>query len=113
VVVIAALVSPYQDSRDFVRSLCGNFIEVHVSTPLEVCEARDVKGLYKKARRGEISHFTGIDDPYEPPVEPELVLDTSCLSVEEATRWVLAALTGGGPLPVESLVRVGATSIPS
>ena len=68
VYVVASLVSPYRESRDFVRRLCRNFIEVHVATPLEECERRDVKGLYAKARRGEIANFTGIDDPYEPPV---------------------------------------------
>ncbi len=61
--VVASFVSPYRESRDFVRALCRNFIEVHVSTPLEVCEARDVKGLYAKARRGEISSFTGNQRP--------------------------------------------------
>src|SRR5262245_34837372 len=89
VVVIAALVSPYRDSRDFVRSLCRNFIEIHVATPLEVCEARDVKGLYEKARRGEIRQFTGIDDPYEAPLHAELTIDTSRVSLEEATALVL------------------------
>lgn len=89
VFVVASLVSPYQDSRDFVRDLCDQFLEVHVATPLEECERRDVKGLYAKARRGEINNFTGIDDPYEPPARPELMLDTSNLSVEDAGRRVL------------------------
>jgi adenylylsulfate kinase len=89
VVVIAALVSPYRESRDFVRSLCRNFIEIHVSTPLDVCESRDVKGLYAKARRGDIRQFTGIDDPYEAPLQAELVIDTSRVTLEEATALVL------------------------
>ena len=92
VVVIAALVSPYRDSRDFVRSLCRNFVEIHVSTALEVCESRDVKGLYAKARRGEIRQFTGIDDPYEAPAQAELVIDTSRVPLEEATALVLERL---------------------
>ena len=69
--------SPYQETRDFVRNLCNNFIEVHVSTPLETCEKRDTKGLYEKARQGVIKGFTGIDDPYEEPVRPEVLIDTS------------------------------------
>ncbi len=89
VFVVASLVSPYQDSRDFVRGLCDRFLEVYVATPLEECERRDVKGLYAKARRGEIANFTGIDDPYEQPSAPELTVDTSGLSVEQAGRQVL------------------------
>jgi adenylylsulfate kinase len=92
VFVVASFVSPYRESRDFVRGLCGEFLEIHVSTPLEECERRDVKGLYAKARRGEIRNFTGIDDPYEPPVTPDLVLDTSRLSVEEAGARVIETL---------------------
>ena len=89
VFVVASLVSPYQDSRDFVRGLCDRFLEVYVATPLEECERRDVKGLYAKARRGEIANFTGIDDPYEPPSAPELTVDTSGLSVEQAGRQIM------------------------
>jgi bifunctional enzyme CysN/CysC len=92
VFVLASFVSPYRESRDFVRGLCRNFVEVYVSTPLEECERRDSKGLYARARRGEIRQFTGIDDPYEAPASPDLVLDTSRLSVEEAGRRVLALL---------------------
>ena len=84
VIVIASFISPYEESRNFVRSECGNFVEVYLSTPLEVCEKRDVKGLYKKARNGEISSFTGIDDPYEKPVSPEIIIDTSEESVENS-----------------------------
>jgi adenylylsulfate kinase len=82
--VVASLISPYEASRQFVRGLCRNFVEVYVSTPLDVCEERDVKGLYAKARAGGIVQFTGIDDPYEPPAAPDLVLDTSGVSVEHA-----------------------------
>ncbi len=89
VFVIASLVSPYEASRQFVRGLCHNFIEVHVATSLAECERRDVKGLYARARRGEIAHFTGIDDPYEPPRSPELTLDTAKLSVQESVNAVL------------------------
>ena len=89
VLVIASFISPYQETRDFVRNLCGNFIEVHVSTPLETCEKRDVKGLYAKARKGEITQFTGIDDPYEVPENPEIIIDTTNMTVVEAVNEVL------------------------
>jgi adenylylsulfate kinase len=72
-----------------VRSLCRNFIEIYVSTPLEVCEQRDPKGLYAKARRGEIKEFTGIDDPYEEPSEPELRIDTTNQTVNESVQIVV------------------------
>jgi adenylylsulfate kinase len=92
VTVVASFVSPYRESRDFIRRLCPGFIEVFVSTPLEECERRDVKGLYARARRGEIRHFTGIDDPYEQPDHPELTLDTRVLSLEQCVAQVLARL---------------------
>ena len=92
VTVIAAFVSPDRDSRDFVRRLCRNFVEVHVATPLEECERRDVKGLYAKARRGDILEFAGINGLYEPPILPELVVDTSTVSIEDAGRRVLDVL---------------------
>jgi adenylylsulfate kinase len=92
VCVVAATVSPYADSRDFVRRLCWNFVEVHVATPIAECERRDPKGLYAQARRGEIQNFTGIDDPYEAPVEPDVRVDTSTDTVEQAGARVLAAV---------------------
>jgi len=92
VTVVVSLVSPYRESRDFVRGLCREFVEVHVSAPIEECERRDVKGLYARARRGEIKNFTGIDDPYEAPERPELAIDTSRMTVEEAGAQVLAAV---------------------
>ncbi len=92
VTVVTSLISPYAESRDFVRGLCDNFIEVHVSTPLEECERRDPKGLYQRVRRGEITRFTGIDDPYEAPSDPEIVIDTTRVSVEEAMKTVLQRL---------------------
>jgi len=76
-IVIVSLVSPYREARDKCRTIATNFLEVYVSTSLEVCEKRDVKGLYKKARSGEIKQFTGINDPYEDPLNPEVTLDTS------------------------------------
>lgn len=92
VFVICALISPHADSRAHVRALCRRFVEIHVSTPLQECERRDVKGLYRRARRGEIAHFTGLDDPYESPAAPELRIDTSDISVREAVDRVMAAL---------------------
>jgi adenylylsulfate kinase len=89
VTVVASFVSPYRESRDFIRRLCSNFLEIYVATPLEECERRDVKGLYARARRGEIKNFTGIDDPYEAPEKPELTLDTRVLSVDESVTKVL------------------------
>jgi adenylylsulfate kinase len=90
VAVVASFVSPYRESRDFIRNLCPNFGEVYVATPLDECERRDVKGLYARARRGELRNFTGIDDPYELPEHPELTLDTQALSVEQCVAKVLA-----------------------
>jgi adenylylsulfate kinase len=92
VVAVASLVSPYRDSRDFVRALSRDFREIYISTPYEECEKRDIKGLYAKARRGEVRNFTGRADPYEPPLTPELDMDTRQVSVEEAVQRVLALL---------------------
>ena len=74
------------------RGLCRRFVEIHVSTPLAECERRDVKGLYERARRGEIAHFTGLDDAYEKPRAPELRIDTSDMTVTAAADAVLATL---------------------
>ena len=88
---VVSLISPYEESRRFARGLCRNFIEVHVATPLEVCEKRDPKGLYAKARRGELKDFTGVDAPYEIPVKPEIRVDTSRMSAEQAAGLILKA----------------------
>jgi adenylylsulfate kinase len=90
--VIASFVSPYEESRNFVRGLCRHFVEVYVSTSAEACERRDVKGLYARARRGEIQNFTGVNDPYEPPSRADLVVDTEGRTIEEAGRQVLDLL---------------------
>lgn len=86
VVLLSAFISPFQADREQVRSIVGaeNYIEVFVDAPLEVCEQRDVKGLYKKARAGEVKNFTGISSPYEKPKHPDVVIATDKLSVEEA-----------------------------
>lgn len=92
VFVIVSLISPYRESRDFVRKLCKNFFEVHVATAIEECERRDVKGLYARARRGEIKQFTGVDDPYEPPLHPELSIDTKGVPVEQISNKIMNQL---------------------
>jgi len=94
VTVVASLVSPYAASRDFVRGLCRHFTEIWVSTPFDECARRDIKGLYARALKGEIQHFTGLDDPYEPPVRAELVIDTTGLGVDEAVERVLDHVDG-------------------
>ena len=94
--VICAAVSPYKSTRSDVRRMVGSdrFIEVFVDTPLSVCEHRDVKGMYAKARRGEIKDFTGIDDPYEAPDDPDISLDTVSYSVEDNASKILELLVG-------------------
>jgi len=91
IVTIAAFISPTNDLREMAAKIIGeqDFLEVFVSTPLEECERRDVKGLYAKARRGEIPEFTGISAPFETPLHPDLSLDTSALSVEQSVRQLL------------------------
>jgi adenylylsulfate kinase len=92
VVAIVAAISPYEAARNELRRTTNNFIEVYVNAPLEVCEARDVKGLYAMARAGEIKAFTGIDDPYEEPLNPDIVCYTSEESVKESITKVTAEL---------------------
>ncbi len=92
VIVLVAAISPYRATREEVRKKIGDFIEVYVNAPLEVCEGRDVKGLYKKARAGEIKNFTGISDPYEPPLNPEVECRTDSERVEESVAKVLGKL---------------------
>lgn len=102
---IAAAISPYREIRDYARDLIGNFVEVFVNAPLEVCIERDVKGLYKKAIAGEIKEFTGISDPYEPPLNPEVVCNTHEETVEESAERIVDYLEQAGYLePVELIV---------
>jgi len=88
VIVIASFISPYRDTRRFVRNMCGNFIEVFVSASLDECEKRDVKGLYKKARAGQIENLTGINDPYEEPENAEIVVNTDSQTVENSVDQI-------------------------
>ena len=96
-IVLTAFISPYASERRMVREMLGEgeFFEVYVDTPLDVCEARDIKGLYAKAREGKIKNFTGIDAPYEAPVQPEIHVNTAQMSAEEAADLILAALQKG------------------
>ena len=94
VIVLASVISPYREVRDEVRALHdGRFVEVYVSTPVEVCSERDVKGLYGRASRGEITGLTGVDDPYEPPLTPEIVVPTHDQSIQESVEQLWQALT--------------------
>lgn len=103
VIALSSFVSPYRADRDQVRALHDAsdmpFIEIHVDCPLNVAEERDPKGLYKKARAGEIKNFTGIDDPYEAPTQPELVLNTAEMTLEEEVQAILDYLRERGILP--------------
>jgi adenylylsulfate kinase len=105
IVTLIALVSPYRQDRDRVRrhverlGRAGDFLEIFVDAPLEICEARDPKGFYKKARAGEIKNFTGIDDPYEPPLAPELTLRSGERSADELADELIAFLVRAGRIP--------------
>ena len=104
-IALTAFISPYREDRDRVRELMDretDFIEVFVEAPLEVCEERDPKGLYKKARAGEIPEFTGISAPYEEPENPELVLETDRFGPEECVEQVIAGLVSRGVLPAST-----------
>jgi adenylylsulfate kinase len=103
VVAIAAAISPYRDARNEVRRRIGAFFEVHVRCPIDVLEERDTKGLYAKALRGELPNFTGISDPYEEPLSPELVLDTSTESPPESLRRLFHALELAGLVDAQGL----------
>jgi adenylylsulfate kinase len=95
IITLNCFISPTEEIREMVRNLIGgdNFIVIYVSTPLEVCEKRDPKGLYARARKGEIPNFTGISSPFEVPKNPDLEIDTSCLNLEEATKKILDYLS--------------------
>ena len=95
VVVLVPVVSPYRAARDEVRSFHGDrFVEVYVAAPADVCQERDVKGLYAKAKAGEITGMTGYDDPYEPPLAPEVVIDTHTQTLEESVETLWRSLQG-------------------
>lgn len=99
-IALTAFISPFRADRDLVRKIMpeGEFFEVYVHAPLDVCESRDPKGLYKKARAGQIKNFTGIDSPYEAPEKPELTINTGELSIEQSVQKLLAFLKEKGKL---------------
>src|SRR5438132_11450711 len=108
VVAISAAIAPYQEARAWARAEIGNFVEIYVKCPLDVCRQRDVKGLYKLVDEGKIKNFTGVDDPYEEPEHPELVIETDKETVEESVSRIFAKLTELGYLEAEARVMVTA-----
>lgn len=100
-ITLTAFISPYRRDRDAVRAMlpAGDFVEVYVKAPLEVCESRDPKGLYKKARAGEIKGFTGIDDPYEEPLRPEIIVDSAATPADVLADQVIRWLEDAGTIP--------------
>ncbi len=105
VICISAAISPYREVREWARQEIGNFVEVFVDCPIEVCRQRDVKGLYKLADEGKLKNFTGVDDPYEKPERPELVLETDKETVEESVARIFARLVELNYLDPEFLVQ--------
>ena len=103
VVSIAAAISPYREAREWARKEIGNFVEVYVKCPIEVCRQRDIKGLYKLVDEGKIKGFTGVDDPYEEPEHPELVIETDIETVEESVTRIFARLEELGYLATEGV----------
>ena len=108
VVAISAAISPYREVRDYNRHEIGRFVEIYVQCSIEELSRRDVKGLYKKALAGEIKNFTGVSDPYEPPLTPEITVDSEKQSVEESVAAILSYLEQHDFIPKASAVPVGA-----
>lgn len=101
VVCISAAIAPYREAREWARQEIGNFVEVYVKCPVEVCRQRDVKGLYKLVDEGKIKNFTGVDDPYEEPEHPELIIETDKENIEESVGRIFAKLEELGYLEPE------------
>jgi len=99
IVAITAAISPYREVRDEMRRNIGRFIEVYVQCPIDVLKERDVKGLYKKALAGEIKHFTGVDDPYEAPLKPEVLIESDRESVDDSVARIIVTLEALGYIP--------------
>ena len=110
VICISAAIAPYRDARAWARQEIGNFMEVYVKCPIEVCRQRDVKGLYKLVDEGKITGFTGVDDPYEEPEHPELVVETSKESIEESVDRIFTTLEELGYLVPEVQPAIAATA---
>jgi adenylyl-sulfate kinase len=109
-IAVCAAISPYRAIRDEARAEFPRFVEVWLKVPLEVCEGRDVKGLYRKARQGELTGFTGVDDPYEEPLRPEVVCETHKETVEQSTARIVAKCEELGYLPAAQRRRSGDTA---
>lgn len=103
VISIAAAISPYREAREWARKEIGNFVEVFIKCPIEICRDRDVKGLYKLADQGKLKGFTGVDDPYEEPEHPELVIETDKETIEESVGRIFAKLEELGYLEPEEV----------
>jgi len=103
VISIAAAISPYREAREWAREAISNFVEVYIKCPIEVCRDRDVKGLYKLADEGKLKGFTGVDDPYEAPEHPELVIETDKETIEESVARIFAKLEELGYLEPEDM----------
>lgn len=88
-IVIVSMISPYADTREEIRLICGNYVEIYISTPLKICIRRDPKGLYNKALNGDISEFTGVSSPYEAPEVPEIVLNTEISTIQECVNKII------------------------
>jgi adenylyl-sulfate kinase len=106
VFVLVAAISPFRGARDAARATIGDFVEVHVSPPLDACIERDVKGLYKKALAGEIPQFTGVSDPYEEPLSPEITIDTTKVTIDEGAHRILSTLRDLGYLEPSAVADV-------
>src|SRR6266849_7802209 len=111
VICISAAIAPYREARDWARKEIGNFVEVYVRCPIEVCRQRDVKGLYKLVDEGKIKNFTGVDDPYEEPEHPELVIETDRETVEESVQKIFAKLEELGYLVPEEMPEEDAKAV--
>lgn len=99
VMSLVSFISPYRAMRDYARKETGNFVEVYVKCPLEVCAGRDVKGLYAKAQKGEIPNFTGVNDPYEEPLNPEITVETQAKPLDECVDFIISRLRELGYVP--------------
>src|SRR5712692_2902518 len=111
VICISAAIAPYREARDWARKEIGNFVEVYVRCPIEVCRQRDVKGLYKLVDEGKIKGFTGVDDPYEEPENPELIVETDKETVEESIGRIFARLEELGYLEPEEMPEEDAKAV--
>ena len=113
VIAIASAISPYRQTRDQVRAMCDDFVEVYVDTPLEECRRRDVKGLYRRALTGQVSAFTGVSDPYEPPLAAEMTISTIGQSPEQSAAVIIGWLERRGYLDIETHAPTYSSSSPA